>query len=237
MSYGKGTLDLNNMQKRPYSLSASIICANPLNLESEIAKLKNARIDYIHFDVMDGLFVPRLGLFPEMLASITGASKIPVDVHLMIQNPDNYVDLFAAAGAKIISVHPEACLHLHRTIQHIKSCGVLASVALNPATSLNSLEYVLDDLTMVLIMGINPGIVGHKLIPQTYNKISQLKNMVKSRPNFLIQVDGGVTFDSGPKMINAGANVLVCGSSTIFKDGINVNKSIVKFRRILDGEI
>jgi ribulose-phosphate 3-epimerase len=222
------------MSIRSYKLSASLICANILRLENEIDEIVNGGCDYIHFDVMDGLFVPRFGMYPEILTAVRSMTKIPVDVHLMVANPENYIDVFARAGASLITVHVETCHHLHRTVQLIKHAGVQAGVSVNFATPLSTLDYIVEDVDLVLIMAINPGIVGHALIPQAIKKINNLKDKLFTVPNnVLIQVDGGVTFDSAPKMLDAGADILVCGSSTIFRPDATVSDKIWELKKHL----
>lgn len=207
------------MVKAPptYYLAASLICADMLELTQQIKLLELGGIDFIHFDVMDGSFVPRYGLHPELLQAVNQITKIPVDVHMMVENPEPYIDVFAQAGADYFAVHFESCRHLHRTIGLIRKAGMKPGVALNPATNLAGLEFVLEDIDLIVLMAINPGIVGHKLIARAMEKIRQAKALVGSRDGFLIQVDGGVTPESAPKMIRAGANMLICGSSTIFR--------------------
>lgn len=221
------------MKKEKIFLSASIICANLLNLEADIKCLEKSGIDYLHFDVMDGQFVPRLGLFPEMLSAIKKITKIPIDVHLMIENPDNYIPAFINAGASIVAVHVESTPHLNRSLRLIKSLGAKAGVVLNPATSLSVLDYILDDIDLIMLMAINPGVVGHKLIPNSLKKISDLKKKIKNYPNMLIEVDGGVSFESTKNMVKAGANMLVCGSSTIFKPNEPIDKQIQDLRQLI----
>ena len=221
------------MSKKQYLLSASLICGDPLNLLSDIKELEKGGIDYIHFDVMDGVFVPRLGLYPEVLSEIKSKTNIPVDVHLMVSKPEEYISDFVDAGADIITVHAESTNHLHRVIYKIINSGVKAGVALNPATGLHSVKYLLDDISLLLIMAINPGIVGHKLIPGMIQKIKDARGLVKDK-DILIQVDGGVSFDSSSQMVAAGANMLVCGTSTIFKQKLPLAKQIVKYRRVFD---
>jgi ribulose-phosphate 3-epimerase len=219
---------------RKYGLAASLVCADMLDLRGVIAKLEKGGADYIHFDVMDNQFVPRFGLHPEMLQALKKITKIPVDVHLMVNDPDKAIEAFAKAGADIIVVHAEATPHLHRVIKLIKNLGVKAGVALNPATSLDALDYVLQDIDMVMLMAINPGIVGHKLIPEMLDKISALKKKLAKYPKMLIEIDGGVTLESAPEMVKRGANLLVCGTGTIFKPAGDVDMKLKELRKVID---
>lgn len=221
------------MKNKKTLLAASLVCANPLDLQSDIKELEKAGIDYIHFDVMDGNFVPRLGLFPEILTSLKKITKIPVDVHLMIANPDNFIPAFIQAGADIVVVHAESTAHLDRSIRLIKNLGAKAGVALNPATPLSVLDYVLDDIDMVMLMAINPGILGHKLIPISMKKIADLKKRLHKHPKILIEIDGGVTFESAKTMVKNGADMLVCGTSTIFKPDQSITTKVKELRKTL----
>ena len=215
-------------------LAASIICGNPLNLQKDIAALKKGNIDYIHFDVMDGVFVPRYGLFPEYLKAIRSKTNIPIEVHMMVQNPEPYIQDFVDAGATIVTPHIEPLMHAHRTIMRIQNAGVKAGLALNPGTSLSSLDYVLEDLDLVMLMAINPGIVGHKLIPRTFEKIADLRQRIDATgKDIFLEIDGGVTPESGMKMVKAGANMLVCGTGTIFQPPASLDKKIRAFRKTL----
>lgn len=222
------------MNKKPYILTASLVCANMLELKEDIKCLEEGGIDWIHFDVMDGQFVPRLGLHPEILQHVKSVTNLPVDVHLMINNPENFLDLFAKSGADVITVHAESTPHLHRVVKLIKNLGKKVGIALNPATPLSVLDYILDDIDLVCLMAINPGILGHKLIPQTMQKIRDLKLKLKDFPHIHVEIDGGVTFESAPEMLKAGADVLVCGSSTIFKSSERVDKKVKELKRVLD---
>lgn len=224
-------------KKTNYKISASLICANMLDLKSDIKALETGGIDYMHFDVMDGNFVPRLGLHSEMLAEIKTITNIPVDVHLMINNPEKYIPDFIKAGGDTIIVHAESTKHLHYAIKKISDSGARAGVALNISTPLNVLDYILDDINLVLLMAINPGIVGHKLIPKTIDKISDLKKKLKNHPDIVIEIDGGVNKESAPSMIKVGANVIVCGSSLIFKKGKNISKQTKEFKSLLDNNL
>jgi ribulose-phosphate 3-epimerase len=200
-------------------IAASLICSNPLNLQQDINELIIGKSDFIHFDVMDGQFVPRYGLYPEILSYLTKTTSIPVDVHMMVQNPEDYIEDFKNAGATFYNFHIEATAHAHRIVKKIQKAEMKPGIALNPATSISSLDYLIEDVQMVVLMAINPGIVGHKLIPNMINKISDLRECADKRGNreLLIQVDGGVTFESGVEMIKAGADILVCGTGTIYR--------------------
>lgn len=195
-------------------IAPSILSADFSNLAMDIKKVEDAGCDMLHIDVMDGHFVPNITLGPLIIKSIKNKTNLPFDVHLMIENPDKYIDDFIEAGADILTVHSEACKHLHRTIQYIKKKGIKAGVSLNPATSLRDIEYVLDDLDMVLIMTVNPGFGGQDFIMPMIKKIEALRKMIKERNLTIdIQVDGGIKPDNVHLVAQAGANVIVSGSA------------------------
>ncbi|ABR48927.1 Ribulose-phosphate 3-epimerase [Alkaliphilus metalliredigens QYMF] len=195
-------------------LAPSILSADFANLEQEIKKVEEAGCDMLHIDVMDGHFVPNITLGPPIIKSLKNKTKLPFDVHLMIENPDQYIAQFVEAGADIITVHSETCIHLHRTIQLIKGCGIKAAVALNPSTPLVMIENVLEELDMVLLMTVNPGFGGQKLIPNMLEKIARLKRMIDERGLKIdIQVDGGVNLENIKQIAEAGANIIVAGSA------------------------
>lgn len=200
-------------------LAPSILSADFSNLLDDIRKVENAGCDMLHIDVMDGNFVPNITIGALVINSIKDKTKLPLDVHLMIEKPERYVQNFVGAGANIITVHVEACVHLHRTIQLIKQQGVKAGVALNPATPLHVLDYVIDDLDMVLIMSVNPGFGGQSFIPSIMNKISMLKERIDGKNlDIDIQVDGGINSSNIKLIVDAGANIIVAGSA-VFKNG------------------
>lgn len=202
-------------------IAPSLLAADFSNLKEEVKRVENAGADMLHIDIMDGHFVPNLTFGPGIVKSIRACSNLTFDVHLMIENPDLYIKDFALAGADIISVHAEACPHLHRTIQNIKSFGVKAAVALNPATPLQSLEYVIQDLDMVLIMSVNPGFGGQKFIDTSINKVKALKDYItKNNINTDIEVDGGINLNNVKAVYSAGANVIVAGSAIYKSDDI-----------------
>ena len=194
-------------------IAPSILSADFSRLAEEIRTVELAGADLLHVDVMDGHFVPNITIGPLVVDAIKPKTKLPLDVHLMIENPDQYIESFIKAGADIVSVHAEATVHLHRTIHLIKSLGAKASVALNPATSIYGLEHILEDLDMVLLMTVNPGFGGQSFIPSVLPKIKQLREIIeKKNLSIDIQVDGGVNDSTVREVVDAGANVLVAGS-------------------------
>jgi ribulose-phosphate 3-epimerase len=195
-------------------IAPSILSADFSKLGEEIIDVEKGGADYIHVDVMDGHFVPNITIGPLIVEAIRPVTKLPLDVHLMIENPDQYIEAFAKAGADYLTVHVEACKHLHRTISYIKSFGVKAGIVLNPATPLETIKYVLEDVDMVLLMTVNPGFGGQKFIPSVLPKIRQLKEIADEKNLRLeIEVDGGVNPETAKLCIEAGANVLVAGSA------------------------
>lgn len=194
-------------------VAPSILAANFNQLGKDIEMINNSDADFVHCDVMDGVFVPNISFGIPVIQAVGEISKKPLDVHLMIVNPEKYVEDFYKAGASIITVHYEACPHLHRVIQQIKSFGIKASVCLNPHTPVHLLEDILPDLDMVLLMSVNPGFGGQKFIENTCKKASELKEMILHRNlETLIEVDGGVNFEVGKKLYDSGVDILVAGS-------------------------
>ncbi|MEW9124010.1 MAG: ribulose-phosphate 3-epimerase [Thermotaleaceae bacterium] len=210
-------------------IAPSILSADFSNLIGDIKKVEEAGVDMLHIDVMDGHFVPNITIGPLVLQSIRKKTKLPFDVHLMIENPDQYIPEFAKAGADILTVHVEASRHIHRTIQNIKAHGIRAGVSLNPATPLDTLNYILGDLDMVLLMSVNPGFGGQTFIPTVLDKIAHLKQMIDERgyPTD-IQVDGGINLDNVQDVVKAGANILVAGSA-IFNSN-DIEKTVADFK-------
>ena len=195
-------------------LAPSILSADFSALAADVKKIEEGGADYIHVDVMDGHFVPNISFGAAVMKSLNGKTSLPYDVHLMIENPDQYIGDFVTDQTEFITVHQEACVHLHRTIQNIKSKGVKAGVSINPATPVSTLECVLEDLDLVLIMSVNPGFGGQKFIPQTLNKVKELAAIKKERGlNFAIEIDGGVTLANAKEVMDAGVEIAVAGSA------------------------
>jgi ribulose-phosphate 3-epimerase len=198
-------------------ISASILNADFSRLGEEIAMLNKSETDWLHLDIMDGVFVPNISFGFPVVEQVKKIAQKPLDVHLMIADADVYIERFKEAGADRLTVHYEACPHLNRTVQQIKSLGMKAGVSLNPHTPVQLLEDIIEDLDLVLIMTVNPGFGGQKFIPQSYNKIKKLKQLiVQKNAQTLIQVDGGVDLTNTRKLVDAGVDVLVVGSY-IFK--------------------
>lgn len=194
-------------------ISPSMLSCDFANIQRDTEMINSSNADWFHIDVMDGVFVPNISFGFPILAAIKKHATKPMDVHLMIENPDLYVDEFKKYGADILTVHYESCTHLHRTIQKIKEAGMKAAVALNPHTPVSVLEEILPELDMVLIMSVNPGFGGQKFITASLEKVTKLKAMISSKNlKTLIEVDGGVNDKTGKELIDAGADVLVAGS-------------------------
>jgi ribulose-phosphate 3-epimerase len=195
-------------------LAPSILSADFSKLGEQVALIEKAGAQVIHVDVMDGHFVPNISFGAAVMKSLLGKTALPFDVHLMIENPDQYLEDFVTGNTEIITVHLETCPHLHRTVQHIKSLGIRAGVSLNPATPVSALDAIIEDIDLVLIMSVNPGFGGQKFIPSSIEKIRELREMKgKRNPKLEIEIDGGITLENIRPVIDAGVELVVAGSS------------------------
>ena len=193
-------------------IAPSMLASNFGKLEDEITMVNNSKADWFHIDVMDGVFVPNISFGTPIMNVLKKCAKKPLDVHLMIVNPDNYLEKFAELGSSVLTVHSEACTHLHRTVQKIKSLKMKAGVAINPHTPISSLESIIDEIDLVCVMSVNPGFGGQSFIENTYQKVEDLKSLInKKNSKAIIEIDGGVTSKNAKKLVEKGADVLVAG--------------------------
>lgn len=212
-------------------VAPSVLSADFANLQRDIELINSSDADWFHIDIMDGAFVPNISFGFPVLKAIQKHAKKPLDVHLMIQDPDRYTQLFKDAGADVLTVHIEACTHLHRSIQNIKSLGMKAGVALNPHTSIHLLEDIIADIDLVCVMSVNPGFGGQKFIENTYTKVIALKKLIiEKQSTALIEIDGGVDLNNYRKLVQAGADVLVAGN-TVFGSS-NPKETITQLKQI-----
>lgn len=210
-------------------IAPSILAADFANLKDEIEKIEKGGADYIHLDIMDGIFVPNITFGPPVIKMLRKTTKLPFDVHLMIDRPERYIKDFVDSGADLITVHEESTIHLHRTIEEIKSYGVKAGVSLNPSTSLDSIEYILDDLDLILIMTVNPGFGGQSFIKSMEAKIKKLRKIIDERNlDIILQVDGGVKLDNAKDIVGYGADLLVVGSDIFGHEDIIARTKMFK---------
>ena len=213
-------------------LAPSILSADFSRLIDDIAAIEDAGAQAIHIDVMDGNFVPNISFGSRVMKSLLGKTRLPFDVHLMVADPDRYIKDFVTDNTEIITVHQEACIHLHRTLQSIKSFGIKAGVSLNPSTSPLTLEYIFEELDYLLIMSVNPGFGGQKFIPSALDKIKAVSDMKRRRnPDMIIAVDGGITLENVRQVTESGANLIVAGSSVF--DSKDVGSQVKKFLSLI----
>jgi len=216
---------------KKHLIAPSVLAADFSNLQRDIEMINESDADWFHIDIMDGVFVPNISFGMPVLRDIKKHAKKTIDVHLMIVNPDQYIETFATLGADILTVHWEACTHMHRTIQAIKAAGMKAGIALNPHSSVNQLKDVIKDIDLVCLMSVNPGFGGQSFIENTYNKVKELKELIQSTgSDCQIEIDGGVTNENAEKLVHAGANILVAGSY-VFKSS-NPTETISKLSKL-----
>ncbi len=220
------------MQNQIY-IAPSILSADLLKLEEQVRTVEENGADFIHVDVMDGHFVPNITFGPNIVKALRRITRLPLDVHLMITNPDNYIPNFIEAGANIVTVHAEVCAHLNKTLNTIKSLGAKAGVSINPATPLNSIEEVTGIIDLLLIMSVNPGFGGQKFIPSSINKIERARKLLdEAGSDALLEVDGGISDENAADVVRAGANVLVAGSAIFASNDIAA--SVRKIRKSVE---
>jgi ribulose-phosphate 3-epimerase len=214
----------------PIRIAPSVLASDFLNLKYQIKLVQKGGADWLHLDVMDGHFVPNITFGPPIVESIRKHTNLPLDVHLMIEDPDRYLESFRLAGADNITVHQEACVHLHRTVGRIKELGALAGVALNPATPVALLGDIIKDIDLVLIMSVNPGFGGQRFIPACKQRIREVRDLAKSvKKSIYIEVDGGIDLTTAHSVVRAGANVLVAGTAIFHQE--NISKAVVQLRK------
>ncbi|MCD6396921.1 MAG: ribulose-phosphate 3-epimerase [Spirochaetaceae bacterium] len=217
-------------------ISPSIMCIDFKYLLENIKKLEGIGVEYLHFDIMDGSFVPNFTLGPDFMKSVREITNIPFDIHLMIEHPENHLELFDIRPGDLVSIHQESTFHIQRTLQKIKDYGAKASVALNPATPIYSVEDILDDIGVVLIMTVNPGFAGQKLVPASFKKIVRMKKFLIDRgyANIEIEVDGNISCENAKKMRAVGADIFVAGTSSLFIKGKDLIVSAGELRQCIE---
>jgi len=217
-------------------ISPSIMCIDFKYLLENIKKLEGIGVEYLHFDIMDGSFVPNFTLGPDFMKSVREITNIPFDIHFMIEHPENHLELFDIRPGDLVSIHQESTFHIQRTLQKIKDYGAKASVALNPATPIYSVEDILDDIGVVLIMTVNPGFAGQKLVPASFKKIVRMKKFLIDRgyANIEIEVDGNISCENAKKMRAVGADIFVAGTSSLFIKGKDLIVSAGELRQCIE---
>lgn len=212
-------------------IAPSLLSANFANLQADIDMINRSKADWLHLDIMDGVFVPNISFGFPVIEAIAPLTRKPLDVHLMITQPEKFISRLQALGVYMVNVHYEACLHLHRTLQEIKKAGMKAGITLNPHTPVVLLEDIITDADMILLMSVNPGFGGQRFIPQTTEKIARLKEMIlRKNATALIEVDGGINLETAPLVVGAGADILVCGNSVFSVD--NPEETIARLKEL-----
>ena len=216
-------------------ISASLACADVLNLERDVQILKDSGVDMLHIDIMDGTFVPNFCLSIDLMHALRNVTDLPLECHVMINNPERYIEGIAESGAKYLSIHIESTHHIQRALTHIRRCGMKAGVALNPTTPVNVLDYIVDDIDLVTLMMINPGFAGQQLIPSMIRKIADTKRFLScaGKEHIDILVDGNVSIANIPLMTKAGATILVGGTSSVFRKGYAINESVKLIKTLI----
>lgn len=212
-------------------IAPSLLSANFANLQADIDMINRSKADWLHLDIMDGVFVPNISFGFPVIEAIAPLTRKPLDVHLMITQPEKFISRLQDLGVYMVNVHYEACLHLHRTLQEIKKAGMKAGITLNPHTPVVLLEDIITDTDMILLMSVNPGFGGQRFIPQTTEKIARLKEMIlRKNATALIEVDGGINLETAPLVVGAGADILVCGNSVFSAD--NPEETIARLKEL-----
>jgi ribulose-phosphate 3-epimerase len=215
-------------------ISASLMCIDYKNFKRDINTLKDIGIDYIHIDIMDGHFVPNFTLGPDIVKAVRSMVDIPIELHLMVENPENYIDIFEPEDNDIVCIHQESTAHLQRVLNYIKEKGAIPSVAINPATPIVMIKHILCDVKVVCVMTVNPGFSGQKFVPETLNKIKELKELIlKKELDVEIEVDGNVSFENARKMKDMGADIFVAGTSSLFSKDMSMDEAGRKFKEII----
>ena len=216
-------------------IAPSLMCANLGNLEADIRSLESVGADYLHFDIMDGRFVPNLAMCPDMMSAVRELTSLPLDIHLMVEKPEHFLEMFEICEGDVVSVHQESTVQLQRTLNVIRDLGARSSVAINPATPVCMIEEVIGNVELVLVMTVNPGFAGQGSVPSTLSKIARVRQLLDSRGygNVEIEVDGNVSFDNAQEMLKAGASVFVGGTSSVFSKHLNIVDAMERLRSLL----